>query len=54
MRYREFDFANDIRDLTFKIGMKFANSHEFKGACKAYGIKHRYLIHFPTNYKKRV
>ncbi|XP_057997801.1 uncharacterized protein LOC131176783 [Hevea brasiliensis] len=43
-----------MRDPTFKIGMKFANSHEFKEACKAYGIKHRYKIHFPTNDKKRV
>ncbi|KAF2323858.1 hypothetical protein GH714_001709 [Hevea brasiliensis] len=34
--------------------MVFANNHEFKEACKEYGIKHRYQIHFPTNDKKRV
>ncbi|KAF2288866.1 hypothetical protein GH714_020560 [Hevea brasiliensis] len=30
LRYLEFDFVNDIGDPTFKIGIKFANSHDLK------------------------
>ncbi|KAF2323861.1 hypothetical protein GH714_001821 [Hevea brasiliensis] len=54
VKYPEFNFARDINDLIFKMGMVFANNHEFKEACREYGIKHRYQIHFPTNDKKRV
>ncbi|KAF2324492.1 hypothetical protein GH714_014807 [Hevea brasiliensis] len=40
---------NDMKDPTFQIGMLFKNIDEFKEACRAYGIKHRFQIHFPRN-----
>ncbi|KAF2304378.1 hypothetical protein GH714_030595 [Hevea brasiliensis] len=39
VKYLEFNFARDIKDPIFKIGMVFANNHEFKEACKEYGFK---------------
>ncbi|KAF2304368.1 hypothetical protein GH714_030522 [Hevea brasiliensis] len=32
VKYSEFNFSRDINDPIFKIGMVFANNHEFKEA----------------------
>ncbi len=48
-RFPHFDAENDMKDPTFEIRMLFKNRDEFKEACRTYGIKHRFQIHFPGN-----
>ena len=53
-RFPSFNVDKDINDPQFVIGMLFRNKEEFKDACKHWGIKHRYQVHFPTNTKVKV
>ncbi|KAF2308700.1 hypothetical protein GH714_013374 [Hevea brasiliensis] len=48
-RFPDLNAKNDMKDPTFQIGMLFKNRDEFKEACRAYGIKHRFQIYFPRN-----
>ncbi|KAF2318277.1 hypothetical protein GH714_004341 [Hevea brasiliensis] len=49
VRYPDFNSEQNMQDPTFKVGMLFKNKDEFKEACRTYGIKHRFQIHFPKN-----
>ncbi|XP_058005474.1 uncharacterized protein LOC110651994 [Hevea brasiliensis] len=48
-RFPDCKAENDMKDPTFQIGMLFKNKDEFKKACRAFGIKHKFQIHFPRN-----
>ncbi|KAF2291241.1 hypothetical protein GH714_020829 [Hevea brasiliensis] len=54
VRFPEFNMDRDIDDPTFKVGMIFSTRDEFKNACRAYGIKHRFELYFPKNDFQRV
>ncbi|KAF2291239.1 hypothetical protein GH714_020819 [Hevea brasiliensis] len=47
--FPEFNMDMDINDPTLKVGMIFSTGDEFKDACRAYGIKHRFELYFPKN-----
>ncbi|KAF2285041.1 hypothetical protein GH714_037525 [Hevea brasiliensis] len=54
IRCPEFNMERDIRDPSFKVGMVFSNRDEFREACEAHSINHRYEIFFPENDLHRV
>ncbi|XP_021661390.2 uncharacterized protein LOC110650636 [Hevea brasiliensis] len=54
VRYPDFNSERNMQDPTFKVGMRFKNKNEFKEACRTYGIKNRFQIHFPKNDHQRV
>lgn len=51
--YAEFDKESNMKELEFKIGMKFRSFKQFKGAIKNYGTKNRCVMNFKPNNKKR-
>lgn len=50
-KYLEFNEC-DMKDLEFKIGMKFRSFKQFKDAVKNYGIKNSYMMNFKPNSQK--
>lgn len=51
--YAEFDKESNMKELEFKIGMKFISFKQFKGAIENYGTKNRCVMNFKPNNKKR-
>ncbi|XP_050237850.1 uncharacterized protein LOC126687349 [Mercurialis annua] len=52
-RFEEFNEDTDMDDIHFAIGMQFSSFDQFKKVVRHYGIKHRYVINFRPNTKKR-
>ena len=52
--YAEFNDEVDMKNLQFKIGMKFRNFKQFKKAVKNYKIKNRCVMNFNLNNNKKV
>ena len=49
IKFPSFNADRDSEDPTFVVGMLFRNKEEFKNACKQWGIKNRYQLHFLKN-----
>ncbi|XP_050216210.1 uncharacterized protein LOC126667282 [Mercurialis annua] len=54
VKFRMFNEEKEMENPTFKNGLQFVNREQFKKACRQWGIKHRYQLHFPVNEKTRV